>query len=111
MSTIPRVNPIPSHWVADGEVSADAAVAHDAYEACDARALALMVGLPATISIGSDSYAAKILRATATTLIVAHADDPQGHGAQVFRLTKRGWRNRSFRLAVGQAIAYLDPSF
>lgn len=105
-----RVNPIPGHWVVDG-LAPDALAAHDAYEAGDPRALQMMVGLPATISIGSDSYAARVVRATRTTLLVAwgRQDD---RNAVAYRLTSRGWTyKRHHVLSVGLAEDRRDPSF
>lgn len=86
------------------EASPEFLAAHDAWETNDSRKMDLLVGLPATISIGSDRYAAKVVRVTARTIVVSHG--------QVFRFTKRGWQaGRSYRLAVGYAEDYRDPSF
>jgi hypothetical protein len=102
-----RTNPVPTHWVEDDLVSERVVAAHDAYEmGRTAEALEMLVGEPATVSIGSDACGVKVVRATATTLTV----ETSVHTA-TFRLTKRGWRAGSHRLAVGQAYDYRDPSF
>ena len=92
------------------KASPEFTLAHDAWETNDPRKMDLLVGLPATIHIGSDRYAAKVVRVTAKTIVVSrHEGDTDG---QVFRFTKRGWQaGRSYRLTVGYAEDYRDPSF
>lgn len=102
-------NPIPSHLAVDGSLVGDAVVAHDAAESGDPRAMVMMLGLPATISIGSDSYAARVVKTTAKTITAAY--DHSGK-QMTFRATKHGWTYRKHHhLAVGFARDYRDPSF
>lgn len=98
------------HWVLD-DLAPDAIAAHDAYEAGDAQALALMVGLPACISIGSDTYAARVVASTHTTLTAEYTTPGLAGKHRTFRLTKRGWTSGPFHLAVGLAETRLSREF
>jgi hypothetical protein len=99
----------------------EATVALDAIAAGHPDAYKLLEGLPATIGIGSDRYAARIVRATPSlrTLYVAYADEDladqdrnlNARTARAFRLTKRGYTDGSFRLGIGYAENYSDPHF
>lgn len=74
------------------------------------------IGMPATVYIGSDSYATEVIEITyfkegkrageVKTIITGHRD-------LVFRLNKWGrYRaNEHFGLGLGRAIDYRDPSF
>ncbi len=66
----------------------------------------------ATITIGSDSYAATIVRRTAKT-VTLRWDSPAFDGReQTFRMNKRGsWANGSYRATLGVREDYRDPSF
>lgn len=93
-------------WNVEELAKVDPAVlaAHDAFEAHDPRAMTLLVGLPATFSVGSDRYATKVVKTTPCTITV--------EGGQTYRFTKYGWTSgRSYHLAVGYAEDYRDPSF
>ena len=81
--------------------------AHDAFEGFDPRATRLTVGLPATISIGCDSYIAKVVAATAKTIT---AEFENGE-TLTFRCNGQGWRSKGWRLSVGEAVAKWDPSY
>lgn len=87
--------------------------AHDAWEASDPRRMSLLVGLPATISIGSDSYASKIVSVTPTTITAEYDSGSHPNGkVMTFRATKHGWTcKRHHRLSIGEATAHWDPSF
>lgn len=85
-------------------------IALDAVEASDPRAAALLVGCPATVGIGSDSYAARVVKATASlkTITVEFTGSLAGK-VMTFRLTKRGYSNRSYLLSIGTAVSYWAP--
>lgn len=102
-------NPIPARFVHDGDATDDVSVAFDAFEDGDARAMSMIVGMPATVGVGSDSYAGVVSSTTAKTITC----DFGAIGRQMtFRCTKHGWTFRKHNyLAVGFARAYSDPSF
>lgn len=104
MNAEKSTNPIPMFRL--DECTDEARVAYDAYE--DTKSLALMVGLPCTVGIGSDRYAGKVVKTTAKTITVEWNGD-----TSTFRLSKHGsWRSdRSLYLVVGYAKEYMDPSF
>ena len=87
-------------------------VAFDAWEDDDPAAARLTVGLPATISIRTDSYSGTVLACTRRTITFGWTPESDGCVERlVFRPTKNGWRLGSYRLSVGAAIDYRDPSF
>lgn len=66
----------------------------------------------ATIHIGSDSYAATIVRRTAKTVTLRWDDAAFDGQEQTFRMNKRGsWANGSYRATLGARKDYRDPSF
>lgn len=80
-------------------------------------------GMPCTISIGSDRYAAKVIELLSPRRIrvveeYALERDPNAPG-MVWSLRKNGkWRPKGelivaggHRLTLGTAVTYLDPSF
>lgn len=86
------------------------------------------VGMPCTMSIGSDSYPGVITAVTAKTVIASGVET--GHnksvwpdqdfeifldkligGEHIYRKTTKGYKNGCSRLYVGEARYYLDPSF
>lgn len=136
----------------------DVSVALDACEQASPDAHKLLVGVPCTLAIGSDSYTGVVVRATpslATIHVTRTCELPEGsrhrpgdvhaaldpncqlnyldtafvteHGrfpvevysyselpqysGEVYRLTNRGYRRSSYRLHVGTAVDYRDPSF
>lgn len=66
----------------------------------------------ATIHIGSDSYAATIVRRTAKT-VTLRWDSPSFDGKeQTFRMNKAGrWVSKCYRAELGVREDYRDPSF
>ena len=91
-------------------------VALDACEQGRADAHRLLVGLPATISIGSDRYAAVVVSATPSLKIICV--EFRGYpDSERMRFTLRkdgGYRSTgrgSYRLTVGIAHDYRDPEF
>ena len=99
----------------DPTVSTDPAIliAHDAIEAGHPGAMQLLVGLPATISIGSDHYGCKVVAVTAKTITIEKADKWGSTPKHtVFRCTKFGWTYRKHhRLHIGEAVTAWDPCF
>lgn len=90
----------------DPDIAPEVMVALDAFEANRPDAYKLLVGLPATIRIDSDWYAAKVIRATPKTVTAVRID----RGAfppTVFHLTKRGWRAGPYSLSIGAARTLL----
>lgn len=80
----------------------------DAMEANHPDAYKLLVGVPATYSIGSDRYVTKIIAATPSLHTITI------EGGQVFRWNKKHGRymaGKSNRLTIGYAEDYRDPSF
>lgn len=66
----------------------------------------LLIGLPATVGLGCDRYAAKITKVTTKTITVQTDNDIPGKGI-TFRNTKRGWTSgKHYRLLIGQAENY-----
>lgn len=101
------LNPVPFRYV---EMNPELTAIYDAFETGDPRALELCVGLPCTISVGSDRYAGTIKRITSTTIIA----EMSPYEEVTFRAVRGAWRarQRSHRmLAVGVAESYRDPSF
>jgi len=90
----------------DGIVPAEVVAARDAALEGRADAYTMLVGLPATIGAGADSYAATVVRATPCTVTVAYASDGE---ERTFRFSKRGWRSRGRTLSVGTARNYWSP--
>lgn len=101
-----------NEWdMVDGRMAPDVMVARDAIIEGRPSAWTLLIGLPATIGIWSDRYAAKVVAATRCTVTVRTGTDGDG-GRMTFRQTKRrGWASGSYRLSVGVAEDYRDPSF
>ena len=100
------------HSIEEGDV--DTIVALDAAEGKHRDAYKLLKGSRATISIGSDSYPAKIVSATPSlhTIVAEYTGEGGLRGEQMtFRKTSRGYRNKHFRLSIGFAHAKWDPSF
>lgn len=95
----------------DADIAPEVMVARDAVEQGRPDAYKLLVGLPATISIGSDSYAAVVVSATPKTITAAYANRDGNGAPKVFRFTKSGWSHRSHHISIGQARDYRDPSF
>lgn len=81
---------------------------HDVIVALDAlfegRIMAdLLIGLPATVALGSDRYSAKIVKVTAKTITVEMCYG----NLRTFRNTKRGWRHQKhYHLCIGYAEDY-----
>lgn len=94
-----KANPIPAGRLDD--VTAEALVAYDLYE--DKHDLSLMVGLPATISIGCDSYSAVVTSVTPQSITAKYLRDDAK--ARTFRVNKHGqWcSDKHFMLTVGVA--------
>jgi hypothetical protein len=65
---------------------------------------------PASICIGSDQYAAQILRVTPFTVTAKIAREDEK--PMIFRLNRFGsWRSGNFRLSLGKSETILDPCF
>jgi len=94
--------------IQDGTAPVEVMVAYDAIGSGHKDIAKLLVGLPATVSVGSDSYAAEIVKATPKTITAETEDGEQ----DTFRHTKNGWLSkRKRRLSVGKAEHHRDPSF
>lgn len=106
----PVKNPIPYRYV---EENADLIGIYDAWESQLTTRMSLLVGLPATIRIGSDTYGATVVRVTKTTITVHWHADHHKDEVQTFRYSrvKDAWCSGSYRLSVGMAVEYRDPSF
>ena len=88
----------------DTDIAPEIMVARDAFEARRPDAYKLLVGLPVTIGIGSDSYAHTIVKATRCTIA---CDD-----GRTYRRNKWGrWCSRSFRLSVGVGVEHRCREF
>lgn len=98
--------------VANGLLSADAMVARDAILEDRPGCWRLLIGLPATISIGMDRYAAEVTHATRCT-VTAVSSNVSGGVPLIYRHSRqRGWcAARAYRLSVGLAETYIDPDF
>lgn len=102
-----------NYWRTHEEADADTIAALDAAEAGDPRAAEMLVGKPATVSIGSDSYAATIVKVSKslTTITVRY----RGEDAELtFRYSKKFQMyraKRSYVLTVGIAREHRDPHF
>lgn len=80
-----------------------------------------LVGTPCTVSIGSDRYAYTVVAVTAHTITVGKPMvDGSWSQSTTFRKSKRPadlakgkpvWRSGSYRLSLGVADEYRDPSF
>lgn len=71
---------------------------------------AITTETPVSICIGSDQYAAKVIKVTRCTVTATTLDT--GSEPKVFRLNKYGtWKSGHFRLYVGKSETRLDPSF
>ena len=120
-------SPFPSRWHTEARdgltewLSPEALVAWDACEASDPRAMSLLVGLPATMQIGSDLYAARVVSTTARTITIVYGWEVVCEGPNAtkrngelltFRSTRHGWTYRKHhRLTVGEARHRMDPGF
>ena len=98
------------------EGDADTIIALDAAEAKHKDAHKMLRGARATISIGSDRYAAKIVSVTPSmSTIVAEYTGPGGLAGEqmTFRRTGDGsYRHKKhYRLTIGHADTHWDPSF
>ncbi len=71
----------------------------------------VVAGTDATISIGSDSYAATVVRTTPKTIYVS--TDNNKERVMPFRLSKGGyWVHKGYYfLTLGEKENYRDPSF
>ena len=97
------------------DASDDTIIALDAVEAGNKAAHKLLVGVPCTISIGSDQYSGEIVSATPSlhTIVIAYTGRGGLSGEQrTFRRAKDGrYKSGNFRLSIGTADNYRDPSF
>ena len=76
-----------------------------------AEGVAPVADMPCTIGIGSDCYAAKVVRASKAKLVVVETDEFSGGREWTFRLTKHGGALGSFRCSLGFAASRRDPHF
>lgn len=85
----------------------------DAVESGRKDAYKMLPGARATISIGSDSYEAKIVSATPSlhTIVAEYTGAGLEGDRMTFRKTPRGYRNKHYRLSIGFAQSHRDPSF
>ena len=105
----------------EGEVTTDPAVmvALDAIREGRALTPELVVGLPATVSINGDSYAARITKVSSSlhtitverTLYGSTRMDTFRWSAKLGRYRSAGGKHGSYALTVGRAVEARDPSF
>lgn len=73
-----------------------------------------VAGTPATVRIGSDRYAAQIVAVSKTgaKIVVEYTTDGHKGERVVFHRNGRGlYQAGAYRLAIGEAVDYRDPSF
>lgn len=112
MARLPNILHNTERSLEEGDI--DSIIALDAAEGGHKSAHTLLAGTKATISIGSDSYPAKIVSATKSlSTVVAEYTSPGLRGDRMtFRKTSRGYRaKKHFILTFGFAETHMDPSF
>lgn len=65
----------------------------------------LMIGLPATVSIACDHYAAIVVKTTACTITAQTLDSDK---PRTFRMVRGAWRSKHWILSLGAAEQRLD---
>ena len=102
MSLLP--SPIPQRYLE--QVPALAPI-HDAFEAEHGGAMSMLVGQPATMSNGADSYRCRVTRVTAKRIHVAF----DHLKPMVFRPSGDAWKSGKFRfldVGIGETKVDLD---